>query len=133
MIEHRWGDAEFPVRQGPNSEEVRHHSVDGGGFTEGPGNGRSVVASSERGAPSRTGAYKGEDGLNYVWRLPCPEDIRTDLVSFDNPQGRITNSDLELAAFFLQEATSPFVCTSPAWRAPFTGSENTPTVAWSFR
>ena len=71
-------------------------------------------------------------GRNYVWRLPWPEDIRTDLVSFDNPQGRITNSDLELAALFLQEATFPFICPSPAWGAPFTGSDNTPTVAWSF-
>ena len=51
--------------------------------------------------------YPNKDGLNYVWRLPCPEDIRTDLVSFENPQGRITNSDLELAALVLQEATSP--------------------------
>ena len=31
-----------------------------------------------------------EDGRNYVWRLPWPEDIRTDLVIFDNLQGRIT-------------------------------------------
>ena len=53
-----------------------------------------------------------KDGRNYVWRLPWPEDIRTDLVSFDNPQGRITNSDLELAALFLQEATYPKLCTS---------------------
>ena len=74
-----------------------------------------------------------EDGLNYVCRLPWPEDIRTDLVSFDNPQGRITNSDLELSALVLQEATFSFVCTSPSWRAPFTGSDNTPTVAWYFR
>ena len=42
-----------------------------------------------------------EDGRNYVWRLPCPEDIQTDHVSFDNPQGRITNSDPELAALVL--------------------------------
>ena len=65
--------------------------------------------------------------------LPWPEDIRTDLVSFDNPQGHITNSDLELAALVLQEATFPFICPSPAWRAPFTGSNNNPTVAWYFR
>ena len=74
-----------------------------------------------------------EDGRKYVWRLPWPEDIKSDLVSFDNQQGRITNSDLELAALVLQEATFPFICPSPAWRAPFTGIDNTPTVAWSFR
>ena len=74
-----------------------------------------------------------KDGRNYVWRLPWPDDIQTDLVSFDNLQGRITNSDLELAALVLQESTLPFICPSPAWRAPFTGSDNTPTVAWSFQ
>ena len=47
--------------------------------------------------------------------------------------GRITNSDLELAALVLKEATFPFMCTIPAWRDPFTGSDNTPIVAWSFR
>ena len=63
MIEHGRGDAEFPVHQGPNPEEVRHHRVDGGGFMEVPGNSRSVVAPSEWSAPSRTGAYEGEGGL----------------------------------------------------------------------
>ena len=28
-----------------------------------------------------------KDGLNYVWRLPWPEDIRTDLVIFDIRRG----------------------------------------------
>ena len=70
-----------------------------------------------------------EDGLNYVWRLPCSEDIRADLVSFNNPQGRITNANLKLAALVLQEVTFLFVCTSPDWRAPFAGSDNIPTVA----
>ena len=63
MIEHGRGDAELPVHQGPNSEEVRHHRVDGGGFPEGPGHSRGVVNSSERGAPRRTGAYEREGGL----------------------------------------------------------------------
>ena len=32
-------------------------------------------------------------------------DIFDDLISSTNPQGKITNSDLELAALVLQEAT----------------------------
>ena len=63
MIEHGRGDAELPVHQGPNPEEVRHHRVDGGGFTEGPGNSRCVVDPSEWSAPIRTGAHKEEGGL----------------------------------------------------------------------
>ena len=56
-----------------------------------------------------------------------------DLVSNHNPHGRITNSDLELAALVLQEATFTFVSANPVWRAPFTGSDNTPTLACTFR
>ena len=63
MVEDGRGDAELPVHQGPNSEEVHHHRVDGGGFLEGPGHGRGVVTSSELGEPSRTGAYKREGDL----------------------------------------------------------------------
>ena len=73
------------------------------------------------------------DGIHHVWRLQWPADIKADLVSFANPSGRITNSDLELAALVLHEATFPTICNSTAWRAPLTGSDNTPTVAWTFK
>ena len=73
------------------------------------------------------------DGHNFVWRFEWPEDIRSDLVSWDNPNGRITNSDLELAALVLQEAVFPLVCRDWAWHAPITGSDNTPTVSWTFK
>ena len=54
-----------------------------------------------------------EDGVHYVWRLTWTADVMADLVSSKNPQGRITNSDLELAALVLQEETFPFVSTKP--------------------
>ena len=62
-----------------------------------------------------------EDSVHYACRLPWSEDIMVYLVSTDNPHGRITNSDLELAALVLQEATFPFVSANPSWRALFTG------------
>jgi hypothetical protein len=34
----------------------------------------------------------------FVWRFRLPESIRSQLISNNNPTGRITNSDLELAA-----------------------------------
>ena len=40
-------------------------------------------------------------GHNLVWRHPWPSDIIADLVSSTNPQGTITNSDLELSALIL--------------------------------
>ena len=52
-----------------------------------------------------------------------------DLVSSNSHQGRITNSNLELVALLLQEATFPFVVTNSIWCVPFTGSNNTPTIA----
>ena len=55
-----------------------------------------------------------------------------DLVSTKNTRGSIINSDLELEALVIQEATFPFVSANPAWRVPFTGSNNTTTVAWTF-
>ena len=33
-----------------------------------------------------------------VWRVPWPPEIRARLVTFNNPTGDITNSDLEMAA-----------------------------------
>ena len=40
-------------------------------------------------------------GKNFVWRLQWPADIVADLVTWENPAGGITNSDLELAAMVL--------------------------------
>ena len=57
------------------------------------------------------------DGQHYVWRLQWPHDIMDDLVSFANPKGRITNSDLELAALVLQESLFPLSPSQPAWCA----------------
>lgn len=65
--------------------------------------------------------------------MQCPADIIAALVSFDNPYGTITNSDLELVALVLHVATFPLMCSVSLWRASSTGSNNTPTVAWSFK
>ena len=34
------------------------------------------------------------DGRTFLWRLEWPVEICADLVSWDNPHGRIKNSDL---------------------------------------
>ena len=67
-----------------------------------------------------------------VWRHPFPEHIQSALVSFDNPAGTITNSDLELAGTVAQAAvlaankdlreTTLAICT-----------DNTPALAWQGR
>ena len=55
------------------------------------------------------------------------------MVTWENPTGGITKSDLELAALLLQESCSPLACSRHAWHAPSTGSDNTPAVSWCFR
>ena len=44
-------------------------------------------------------------GHNLVWRHPWSADVTAELVLLTNPNGTITNSDLELAVLTLQEAT----------------------------
>jgi hypothetical protein len=47
--------------------------------------------------PFRRVPNSGPHPPPLVWREPFPSSIQRDFVSFDNPSGSITNSDLELA------------------------------------
>ena len=48
--------------------------------------------------PTSTSTEDKPDYESYLWRVPFPDDIRACLVTFENPNGTITNSDLEMAA-----------------------------------
>ena len=65
-----------------------------------------------------------------VFRFQWPEAIRNDINSRDNPQGSITNSDLEMAAllmlFLALEGSAP----SLGGKRVALYSDNTPTVHW---
>ncbi len=65
-----------------------------------------------------------------VWRLAFPLDIAQDVVSLSNPDGSITNSDLELAAEVLAVgvlfAKASFIKHQPIG----TLWDNSPTVSW---
>lgn len=64
-----------------------------------------------------------------LWRSEFPSDIQKDLVSFKNPNGSITNSDLELAGcighqdILLQEVDCAMRTITPL-------GDNTPQVSW---
>jgi hypothetical protein len=65
-----------------------------------------------------------------VWRVEWPEDIRRNVVSFDNPTGTITNSDLEMAGMLLHYLVLEHLVQLKhvhvaAW------CDNTPTVSWT--
>ena len=72
-------------------------------------------------------------GHNLVWRHPWPSDVTAELVSSTNPNGTITNSDLDLAALILQEATLLEAVPKACMDALRSGSNNTPTVSRSTR
>jgi hypothetical protein len=65
-----------------------------------------------------------------VWRIEWPEDIRQQLVSFTNPKGALTNSDLEMAAMLIHYVVLEHLVDLKhvhvaAW------CDNTPTVCWT--
>ena len=70
-------------------------------------------------------------GQDLVWHHPCMEEIITNLVSETNRDGKITNSNLELAALVLHEATVLVAVTEARLEAPCSDLDNTPTVSWS--
>ena len=72
-------------------------------------------------------------GKDLVWRHPWLEDIIANLVSSTNTEGRITNSNLELAALILHEATLIAEVQEAHMAAPCYGSDNAPTISWSLR
>jgi hypothetical protein len=64
-----------------------------------------------------------------VWCLEWPEDIRQQVVSFANPGGTITNSDLKMAAMLVHYLVLEHLIDLrhvhvAAWY------DNTPTVSW---
>ena len=67
-----------------------------------------------------------------VWRAPFPQWVRDDLVSFQNPHGTITNSDLELAGLIVHhDILAQTVNVAGRTLAPL--GDNTPTTAWSHK
>jgi hypothetical protein len=67
---------------------------------------------------------------NYIWHHPFPHHICQELQTFDNPDGTITNSDLELAALVVGSDTIAATHTNPPYQHICIASDNTPTVAW---
>jgi hypothetical protein len=66
-----------------------------------------------------------------VWRLEWPDDIRQQVVLFDNPSGTITNSDLEMVGMVLHYLVlEHLVALKHVYIAVWCDS-NTPTVSWT--
>ncbi len=65
-----------------------------------------------------------------VWRAAFLQDIASEVVSDDNPDGHLTNSNLELAAEVM--AVGVALAMAPKVKHVLLGTlcDNTPTVSW---
>ncbi len=68
-----------------------------------------------------------------VFRLEWPQSIRDNLVTEENPNGSITNSDLEMAGLLLLWFVMEEVCPALALKHLALFSDNQPTVCWVAR
>ena len=99
---------------------------------------RELVADMPHHAGYHDAAAEGAGGVWFslcndtppvVWREVFPEDIAREVVSVDTPHGRLTNSDLELAAEVF--AIGVILEGGSAKQTPLgTLCDNTPTVSW---
>ncbi len=65
-----------------------------------------------------------------VFRWQWPEDIRTQVVSLDNPAGTINNSDLEMAGLLLLWLVIEGICGSLAEKRIALFGDNFPLIGW---
>lgn len=68
----------------------------------------------------------------FVWRHRFPTDIQQRMVSWENPQGDITNSDLELAGTVAHHDVMAHALDIRE-RTVATASDNTPAVSWQHK
>lgn len=89
----------------------------------------SVIQATDAAASGMGGVLFGPDSPPLLWREPFPEHINQAVVSWDNPNGSLTNSDLELAGTLggLEVATSQFDLRE---QTISTLTDNTPALAW---
>ena len=65
-----------------------------------------------------------------LWRAKFPPKIQSQLVSFVNPSGSITNSDLELSGAIAHDDVLASALPTVAHLSTCTFSDNTPAVSW---
>ena len=73
-----------------------------------------------------------KDMAPIVWRVEWPQEVKDRLVTFDNPDGDITNSDLEMAAEILGWLVLEAVVETRRIHVGIC-SDNSATVAWQMR
>ena len=79
-------------------------------------------------------SHKSQELTNPIlWRARFPDSIQSQLVSYDNPAGTITNSDLELAGAVAHDDVLVQALPPSPHLSTCTFSDNTPAVAWKHK
>ena len=68
-----------------------------------------------------------------VFRGQWPQDICNTLLTYENPHGTITNSDLEMAGLLILWLVIEAICPNLQGKNVALFSDNTPTVSWVTR
>ena len=88
----------------------------------------AILGTTDAAKAGMGGVFFDHENNPHVWRYPFPTDIQQNMVSTDNPDGTVTNSDFEHAGMLAQVsliATTHDVTYSTV----MTGSDNTPAVS----
>ena len=76
----------------------------------------------------------GLDAIQYwVWQFEWPDDIKKELVTFENKTGKLTINDLELAALVLGWMVLEYVCNDLTFKHIGMFCDNTSAVAWAYK
>lgn len=92
-----------------------------------------VISACDAAGPGMGGVFfqgQNDQQQAYLWRKPFPLSVQQDLISFDNPNGTVTNSDLELAGTIGQ---ADVIDTHVDCRERSTATDNTPALAWQLK
>ena len=88
----------------------------------------SYLGTTDAAKPGMGGVIFDHEGRPYLWRSPFPLDVQREIVSADNPHGRLTNSDLEHAAVQAQKAVLAHHF-PVRYATLMNGTDNTPALA----
>jgi hypothetical protein len=68
-----------------------------------------------------------------IFRWQWPDDIRTSIITINNPNGTITNNDLELAGLLMLWLAMEEVCSPLREKRVTLFNDNSPTIGWVTR
>ena len=94
-----------------------------------------VIGASDAAGPGMGGVFfhkQGGQTKAYLWRKPFPDSVQRNLVSYENPTGTITNSDLELAGT-IGQADMIVTTVDCRERTIHTATDNTPALSWQLK